>query len=258
MIAKKLSFEYQNKKRVVDNVDFEINEGMNIIIGPNASGKSTILKCLAGVLKTKNCVFFEGQEINKCKNLYQRLSYLPQQIFANAALNVFEIMLLGRAKQLSWRISTGNLELVEKIMDEFAIRNLASKKINEISGGQLQEVFIAQALMKNPKYLLIDEPTNNLDLKNQLEIMDKLKQYTKKYQAKTLIVLHDLNLAIRYADTLYLVKNGSVRACGLPENVISVAMIEEVWGIKTKIIKDEDGTSYIIPKASCEPSADNA
>jgi iron complex transport system ATP-binding protein len=254
MIAKKLTFEYYAKKHVLNGIDLEANEGMNIIIGPNASGKSTILKCLAGILKTKGSVFYEGKEINKCRNLYQQLSYLPQQISANAALNVFEIMLLGNMEQLSWHIGEKNLERVEKIMDEFNIRDLAKKRINEISGGQLQEVFVAQALMKNPKYLLIDEPTNNLDLKNQLEIMDKIKQYTKKYQAKTIVVLHDLNLAIRYADTLYLVKKGSVRACGLPEKIISTVMIEEVWGIKTKIVKDDDGIPYIMPKASCGSS----
>lgn len=255
MIAKQLTFEYYSKKRVLNGIDFEAGEGINIVIGPNASGKSTILKCLAGILKTKGSVFFEGNEINKCKDLHRKLSYLPQQISANAALNVFEIMLLGNMEQLSWHIGEKNLERVEKIMDEFNIRDLAQKRISEISGGQLQEVFIAQALMKNPKYLLIDEPTNNLDLKNQLEIMEKIKQYTKKNQAKTIIVLHDLNLAIRYADTLYLVKNGSVRACGLPEKIVSIAIIEEVWGIKTKIIKDDDGIAYIMPKASCNASA---
>lgn len=251
MIAKNLTFEYQNKKHVLNGVDLEINEGVNIIIGPNASGKSTILKCLAGVLKTKNSIFFEGKEINKCKNLHQKLSYLPQQISANAALNVFEIMLLGNMEQLSWHISEKNLELVEKILDEFNIKNLAPKKINEISGGQLQEVFIAQALMKNPKYLLLDEPTNNLDLKNQLEIMNKISSYAHKNQARALIVLHDLNLAARYADALYLVKDGRIYVSGKPENVVTESMLEEVYGIKTKIIKDGNET-YVLPKASCE------
>lgn len=255
MIAKQLTFEYHAKKRILNGIDFEIGEGMNVIIGPNASGKSTILKCLAGVLKTKNSVFFEGKEINKCKNLYRKLSYLPQQISANAALNVFEIMLLGDMEQLSWHIGEKNLEQVEKVMDEFGIRSLAKKRINEISGGQIQEVFIAQALMKNPKYLLIDEPTNNLDLKNQFETMDKIRQYTEKHKAKTIIVLHDLNLAVHYADTLYLVKDGHLRSSGFPKEVISTAIIEEVWGIKTKIIKDDDGISYIMPKTSCKSSA---
>lgn len=252
MVAKKLTFEYHAKKRVLSGIDLEIGEGMNIIIGPNASGKSTILKCLAGILKTKNSVFFEGKEIGKYKNLYHKLSYLPQQILTNAALNVFEIMLLGKMERLSWRISEENLMFVEAVMDEFNIRNLASKKINEISGGQQQEVFIAQALMKIPEYLLIDEPTNNLDLKNQLEIMEKIKGYIKKNRARALIVLHDLNLAIRYADTLYLVKDGNVLAFGKPESVVSVSMLREVYGINAKIIKDDDGIPYIMPKASCK------
>ncbi|HOX30111.1 MAG TPA: ABC transporter ATP-binding protein [Candidatus Paceibacterota bacterium] len=253
MIARQLTFEYHAQKRVLDHIDFEFGKGINIIIGPNASGKSTILKCLAGVLKTKDSVFFEGKEINEHKNLYQKLSYLPQQISVNAALNVFEIMLLGNMEQLSWHIGRKNLEQVEKVMDEFNIRYLAQKKINEISGGQLQEVFIAQALMKNPKYLLIDEPTNNLDLKNQLEIMDKISRYARKNQASALIVLHDLNLAVRYANALHVVKNGKIYASGKPENIVTESMLEEVYGIKAKIIKDGEGR-YILPKASCDSS----
>lgn len=258
MIAKKLTYdyqnEYQNKKRVLDGVDLEVAEGMNIIIGPNASGKSTILKCMAGILRTKNSVFYEGREINKCKDLYHKLSYLPQQISASAALNVFEIMLLGKTEQLSWRIKEKDLALVESVMEEFGIINLASKRISEISGGQQQEVFIAQALIKNPEFLIIDEPTNNLDLKNQLEIMEKIRQYAKRRHARALIVLHDLNLAIRYADRLHLVKNGKIRASGKPDDVISEPILEEVYGIKTRIIKNGDDT-YIVPETCCETAA---
>jgi iron complex transport system ATP-binding protein len=234
-------------------VDLKVAQGLNVIIGPNASGKSTILKCFAGILKTKNCVFFEGKEINKHKNLYHSLSYLPQQITSNAALTVLEILLLGKIERLGWQIEKKELESVETVMRDFNIENLAKKMIGELSGGQLQEVFIAQALMKNPKYLLIDEPTNNLDLKNQLEIMDKLRRYAQKNQACALIVLHDLNLAVRYADVLYLVKNGKIYASGKPENVVSESMLEQVYGIKAKIIKDGDGT-YILPKSSCDIS----
>lgn len=231
----------------MEKISFEIAPGVNVLIGPNASGKSTILKCLAGILKTKNRVFYGNREINGYGNLYGSLSYVPQQIAANAALSVFEVMLLGIVEKLSWRVSGKALKLAGQALADFGIIDIASKKINEISGGQQQEVFIAQALMKRPDYLLIDEPTNNLDLKNQLDVMEKIRQFTLENNVETLIVLHDLNLAARYADKLYLIKDGRLNVFGKPEEVVTEKTISAVYGIKTKIIKD-GGALFVIPQ----------
>lgn len=246
MLVRNLTFEYVKGKPVLEKIDFEIEPGMNALIGPNASGKSTVLKCLAGVLKTKNCVFYENCEINACKDLYGSLSYLPQQIAVDAALSVFEVMLLGIVDKLSWRVDEKNLKLAQTVLNDFEIADIASKKINEISGGQQQEVFIAQALMKKPRYLLIDEPTNNLDLKNQLKVMEKIKNYTETGNVRTLAVLHDLNLALRYADCIYVMKNGRIAAQGDIEKTISATILEEVYGIRSEIIKTSSGFPCVV------------
>jgi iron complex transport system ATP-binding protein len=245
MLVRNLTFEYVKGKPVLEKIGFEIEPGMNALIGPNASGKSTVLKCLAGVLKTKNCIFYEGCEINAYKSLYSSLSYLPQQIAVGAALSVFEVMLLGIVDKLSWRVDEKNLKLAQAALDDFEIADIASKKINEISGGQQQEVFIAQALMKKPRYLLIDEPTNNLDLKNQLKVMEKIKNYAETGNVRTLVVLHDLNLALRYADCVYVMKNGRIVAQGNPEKTISAVMLEKVYEVRAEIIKTGSGISSV-------------
>lgn len=246
MNIENINYKYKENFALKD-ISFSLKTGMNIIIGPNASGKTTLLKCLAGILTPSGKITFENKTLSEYPDIYEFLSYFPQSNQNSFSLSVLEMIMLGLIKKLKWKINTDTLEKIEKIMSEMQILDLASKQINELSGGQQQIVYIAQSLIKDPKILLMDEPTNNLDLKNQVEIMETIKKITKKNNMYTLIALHDINLASRYADNLIVINHGMIYKEGKPKNIITSEMVKDVYGIEPDIVTKND-IKYIMPK----------
>lgn len=246
---KNLTFGYGSMS-VLNNINLKIQPKCNVIIGPNAAGKSTLLKCIFGILKFKGEIFLDGKEISVLKKdkLLELIAYLPQEDSIRSSLTVFETVLLGRLHSLSWRISDKDLSDVLEILENLRIANLASRSLNELSGGQKQMVSIAQSLVNYPKLILMDEPTNSLDLQHQLEIIRLIHSITRERRITSLIVLHDLNLAARYADNVIALDGkGGIYASGKPISVITSEMIHSVYGVYAKVIIDEEGVPVVIP-----------
>lgn len=246
-----LSFRY-NSHPVLDGINFKIESRITALIGPNAAGKSTLLKCMAGVLDPKGTLALDGNDVKDLKKdeLMRSRSYLPQDSKTNACLSVFETLLLGMVHSLSWKVSEEELEAVSNVLGYMGIEELAMKNINELSGGQRQMVFIAQSLIRNPRLLLMDEPTNSLDLQHQLELFEFIQQITKERGMTTIIALHDLNLAARYADNVVLMNKGKIHDFGSPYSVLTQKNIQSVYGINTNISIDADGILWIKPLSS--------
>ena len=247
-----LSFRY-NSTPVLENVNMAASPGsVTAVIGPNAAGKTTLLKCIAGILKPKGRVLLNGRVINnlKIEKISGCIGYLPQEGSAHAALRVFEAVLLGIIHSLSWRISNDNLALVSGILKDLGIDDLASRYIGELSGGQQQMVSIGQALVRKPKVLLLDEPTNSLDLQHQLEVISLVKEVTLERGIITLIALHDLNLAARYADEFVVMNGGKVYISGTPESVITSEMVRSIYGVNAAVYVDDEGIPQVTPKSS--------
>ena len=243
-----LSFAYHSLP-VLENVDIRIAPGVTAIIGPNAAGKSTLMKCLAGLLIPHGQVHLDGGDAKRLssRSLTDPVSYLPQNLSTQAALTVFETVLLGRLHKLRWRVSTDDVRLVEGLLEEFDLVDLSGRNITELSGGQLQMVSIAQALAREPRVLLLDEPTSNLDLQHQFEICSIIADLTGSRGMSTAMALHDLNVAARFADIVYVLKDGTIHCSGRPADVLTEAMISEVYRVASRVTIDAAGIPLITP-----------
>lgn len=246
-----LNFSYDSRP-VLQDIRMQARPGeITALIGPNAAGKSTFLKCLCGILKPEGKCFLNGKEMRSYKKemLSRYISYLPQETSAQAVLTVFEVVLLGRLHSLSWRISNKDRSITLDILQELGLEELALRYINELSGGQKQTVFIAQALIKEPEILLLDEPTNSLDLQHQLEIFELIKDLTVKRKITTIIALHDLNMAAKYADNFVILRSGEIYSSGRPEDVLTDKMLKVVYRVNARIRVD-DGIFQVTPISS--------
>ncbi len=244
---KNLSFAY-NGSPVLKNISHHFEKGQLIsIVGPNGSGKSTILKCMDRILKpNRGEIFLDSKNILhfRADELARKLAYVPQSEAGTFPATVFDTVLLGRKPHIQWSPRANDLEISANIIEKLDLSKIALKSINKLSGGQRQRVFIARALAQEPEVLLLDEPTANLDLKHQLEVLKVLKSLTQQ-GITVIIAIHDLNLALQYSDKFVLLKDGEIFANGGHE-IISNINIEKLYDIKVKIIKDEQNC-FILP-----------
>lgn len=230
--AKNLSISYDRK--IIDDISFNIEEGkVNILMGRNGSGKSTILNAISGIKSYEGEIKTDG-----------KVSYLNQNINSKARFTVFETILLGKVADLSLRITDNDKKDVEKILDLLDIREYKDKYINRLSGGEVQKVFIGQALVANPKILLLDEPVSALDLKNQYEIMRIIKDLTEKLSLTTLISLHQIGLIEKFADNIILIDNQKIYRQGPSKKVMDEEMFRDIFDMETDI-RDFDGNRHI-------------
>ncbi len=246
--ARDLGFAYR-AEAVLRGVTIRLVPGITAVVGPNAAGKSTLLKCLCGILRPSGEVRLEGRDLGafRGRDLERLVSYLPQDLSGRAALTVFETVLLGRAHELGWRVSREDLRATAALLDELAIADLGDRNIGELSGGQFQMVAIAQALARRPRVLLMDEPTSSLDMEHQFAICSWIRRLTDSRGITTAMALHDLNIAARFADTVYLLEAGKVRCSGPPAEVLTEETIRSVYRVSTRVVIDGEGRPLVTP-----------
>ena len=240
LTVNKLCFDYDGIPALRD-VEFEVKEEeMLSIVGPNGSGKSTLLKCINRILKTKqNTVLIDGRDVNKIglRDLSKAMGYVPQSSASTFPFTVFDIVLMGRRPYVNWSLSERDYKIVAEALDSLGIGKLAMRHFDALSGGEQQKVVIARALAQQPQILLLDEPTSNLDIKHQLELLITVKNLTREKQLSVLMAMHDLNLASRFSDKMIMLKNGRIFAAGTPESVLTEEIIESVYGVKSQVTK---------------------
>ena len=213
------------------------------VVGPNGSGKSTLIKVLAGQLPHQGRVLFHGSP-----NRPSAIGYMPQDLQTPAALTVLDVVLLGRLGQLGLRIRPDDLDAVRQALHALDIEALAGRYLSELSGGQRQMVFLAQALVSQPKVLLLDEPISALDVRHQLEVLGVVRETTQARGLVTLIVLHDLQAASRFCDDIALLAEGRLLACGTPREVLTVDHIARAFGVHSELLRCQDGTPVLVPQ----------
>ncbi len=242
-----VEFQYKSKE-VLKDIKFQLkrNEILSIL-GPNGVGKTTLLKCMNAILKPKRgTVLIEDEDILKLEQIEiaRRLGYVPQRC-EPARLTAFDAILLGRMPHMKWNISPEDVMIVEDTIKKLHLEDIALRYIDELSGGELQKVGIARAIAQNPKLLLLDEPTSSLDLKNQLEILDTVRDVVREENVSAIMTMHDLNLAFRYSDKFLFLKNGTIFAAGNMGD-ITPEIIKEVYGVPVTI-QNYQNMSVVIP-----------
>ncbi|MDO5028573.1 MAG: ABC transporter ATP-binding protein [Bacillota bacterium] len=247
-----LTFAYNKNEKILKDLSLMFDKDLNIIIGPNACGKSTLLKCIFGLFKYEGKVFWQDQDLSKLsfEEKSKIMAYLPQGDVRDTSLTVFETVLLGKVSSLNWKLRNDQLEEVYNILDIMNLLPLYNKKLSELSGGQKKLVTIAQTLIRQPKLIIMDEPTNNLDIQKQLELFEIVKQIIKHKKIQFIMVLHDINLSVKYADKLIVMNRGKKPTYGRPDQIISSNMLKEVYGINSKLILDEDKKTYVVAESS--------
>ncbi|AKB29552.1 Iron(III) dicitrate transport ATP-binding protein [Methanosarcina siciliae T4/M] len=231
-----VEFQYRSKE-VLRDIKFHLKMNEILaILGPNGVGKTTLLKCMNAILKPKSgTILIENEDVLKLEQIEiaRRLGYVPQHCECSR-LTSFDAILLGRIPHIKWEITTEDLLLVEATIKRLHLEELALRYIDELSGGELQKIGIARAIAQNPKLLLLDEPTSSLDLKNQLEILDTIREVVRKDDMSAIMTMHDLNLAFRYADKFLFLKDGTIFAAGGIRD-ITPEIIKEVYGVPVAI-----------------------
>jgi iron complex transport system ATP-binding protein len=242
-----VKFAYRGRE-VLSNIGLEAGANdVLAILGPNGAGKTTLLKCINGLLKTRTgTMMLEEEELREMSKVEvaKRIGYVPQRADVSK-MTVFDSVLLGRKPHITWDVSNKDIQIAKDIIHGLDLDALSLKYIDEISGGELQKVQIARALVQQPKVLLLDEPTSSLDLCNQHRIMTSVVHVVKGNDLTAVMTMHDLNLALRYADKFIMLKDGVVFAAGGRE-VMTTANIEAVYGLPVAV-QSYEGRPVVIP-----------
>ncbi|WP_248731923.1 ABC transporter ATP-binding protein [Pseudomonas sp. MWU13-2517] len=212
------------------------------VVGPNAAGKSTLFKRMAGLIDGPGQVILQ-----ESKKGLTGISYMPQGLNASARLTVYESVLLAR-KQLTpgWVVHDNELRLVDEILAALGISGLSFRNLGELSGGQQQLVSIAQTLVREPEILLMDEPTSALDMHRQVQVLNFMRTVARQREVIVFIAIHDLNQALRFADQVLVIAEGTTQGSGPSNEVITEQMLRNVYKVEARIEQCSRGLYHIL------------
>ena len=211
------------------------------LLGPNAAGKSTLFRRVLGLLKGEGEVIISAE---------RPVGYMPQDTGAKAVLTVYESVLLARMQGRGLKVQPEDLAQVDRALEELSITALGERDIGDLSGGQRQLVSAAQALVQEPEILMLDEPTSALDLNRQISLLTVLRRLADERQMLILVALHDLGHALRFADAAMMLENGRLIACGSTAEVITPALLRQVYRVSTRIESCSKGQPQLIVEAA--------
>jgi iron complex transport system ATP-binding protein len=242
------------REAVVHDLTIAIPEGrITALVGPNACGKSTLLRGLARLLSPRSGgVVLDGEDIHRLssRDVATRLGLLPQSPLAPEGLSVEDLVGRGRYPHQRWfrQWSSEDEAAVERALELTGTAELRHRPVDALSGGQRQRAWIAMALAQETPLLFLDEPTTYLDLAHQVEVLDLLHRLNVEEGRTIVLVIHDLNLACRYADHLVAMADGRIRVVGRPADVVSAAMVRDIFGVECRVLPDPvTGSPIVVP-----------
>jgi iron complex transport system ATP-binding protein len=242
-----IRFHYPGRP-VLEEASFAVEKGEVLaILGTNGTGKTTLLKCLNRILTpAAGTVLIRDEPISVFSRnaLAQKMGYVEQQRSGSRA-TVFNTVLLGRKPYIRWDITQHDMAIAAQALETLGLSEFALRYLDELSGGELQKVVIARALAQEPEILLMDEPTSSLDLGNQLEVVNLIRQISSERDIAAVVAMHDLNLALRFADRFLLLKDRTIYAAGGQE-IMTPENIESVYAVPVTIAA-HNGSRVVIP-----------
>lgn len=254
--VKDLFIKYGDKI-ALKKVNLDILDGEILtFIGPNGSGKSTLIKSITRIIKpSKGNILFNNKDIFKIstKELAREIAILPQEKDTFSDISVEELVSFGRYPHLSFGkgLSSKDKAIVEKSLVQTGMEGFKDRLLSTLSGGERQRAWIAMALAQEPKVLIMDEPTTYLDISYQMEVLNLVQELNKNLNLTVVLVLHDLNQAIRYSHKICVLQDGEVIGYGAPQDVIQAPLLKRVFNIESHIYEDKiNNCTYFIPHKS--------
>lgn len=241
------------RRTVLDDVTLSIPDGcITALVGPNGSGKSTLLRCLAGLLKPeRGAVTLDAKDLPSFarKELARQISFLPQSPQAPEGINVEDLVRQGRYPHQGFFSAWNETDdaALNRALTLCGLEPLRTQALATLSGGQRQRAWIAMSIAQEAGIMLLDEPTNFLDLAHQLEVLQLLRRLSKEEGKTIIVVLHDLNHALNFADYLVVLEKGAVQASGTPRATLTAALVQTVFAVKTRFLTDpKNGTRHLV------------
>lgn len=236
-----VNFDYKTVS-VLEKISVGVARGEILaILGPNGVGKSTLLKCMNLILKPKTGIIMLGElDLTRMNgnDIAKNVGYVAQRN-ESSRMTVFDSVLLGRKPHIGWHVTDHDYSIVENAIEKFGLSDMQLRYIDELSGGELQRVCLCRAIVQEPSVLLLDEPTSALDLCRQMEILRAIRNVVDQHNVATIMTMHDLNLALRFADRFLFMKEGKIYAL-CDRSGVTADMIEAVYGICVDVIYHKD------------------
>jgi len=234
---------------VLSDVSFDVGDGDVVcLLGPNGVGKTTLLEAAVGLrAPLSGTVSVDGTPVSEIprRDLAKRVGYVPQRDEQSAPATVFETVLMGRKPYMGLRPSDEDREIAGSVLDELDLAEFAMRDVGALSGGERQKVSVARALAQKPETLVLDEPTSDLDIRYEMDVLQTVREWADDGRG-VVCAMHDLTVAVRFADQFVLLAEGGVHAAGGPE-VVTPENVEAVYGVPVDVLETEDGPA-VVPK----------
>ena len=240
MLEVKNLYSGYDGRDILKDISFKVKNGENLcIVGPNGCGKSTLLKSIANLLEHRGSVIIDGKEVSSMdkKSFARKIGLMSQITQIYFPYTIYDTVSLGRyaySKGALSKLSKEDDRIILESIEKVGLLDIKDKMITELSGGQIQRVFLARVFAQDPDIILLDEPTNHLDLKNQIDLLENLKEWISLNNKIVVGVLHDLNLVQYFADNVLMLKDGQIVAYGNPQTVLNDLILDDLYGIDIK------------------------
>lgn len=257
LIGNNITFRVGNKVLISDISASFPPGGLHLLVGPNGAGKSTLVKVLARLLRPQTgTVEYEGADVSHASeaDLAKRRAVLSQAIEIAFPLTVREVVMMGRYPHFSGRPGPTDERIVEEVMQHFDVTEFRDRYYQTLSGGERQRVNFARVLaqlwpdgsVNSCRYLFLDEPLTFLDIRHQIDFMKRIRSFTAADDVVTVGVVHDLNLAARFADQILMLSGGRIVANGTPSDVLTTEQIQQVFGVEPTMVQTRDSGVHLI------------